>query len=276
MCRHLHISPQAYYRNYQYRKKVKIEEDKILDFVRRERSKNPKLGVRKLYTKFRYYYPLNKIKIGRDKFFELLRKHDLLIKRRRRYCRTTNSNHSFRVYKNLIKDRQATAPHQVWVSDITYINTYEGFLYLSLITDGYSRKIVGYEVNDTLEATGCLRALDKAIKQLSDNRYPIHHSDRGSQYCSYRYTRRLLERDLSISMTEENHCYENAKAERVNGILKDEYFLDMKFMSKSIARRACKQAIYYYNTDRPHLSLEMKTPQMVHNGVSHYSTMEVN
>ena len=276
MCRYLNISPQAYYRNYQYRNKVEIEEDKILDFVRRERSKNPKLGVRKLYSKFRYYYPSNRIKIGRDKFFELLRKHDLLIKRRRRYCRTTNSNHSFRVYRNLIKEREATAPHQVWVSDITYINTYEGFLYLSLITDGYSRKIVGYEVNDTLEATGCLRALDKAIKQLSDNRYPIHHSDRGSQYCSYRYTKKLLERNLSISMTEENHCYENSKAERVNGILKDEYFLDVKFMSKSIARRACKQAIYYYNTDRPHLSLEMKTPQMVHNGVSYYSTKEFN
>ncbi len=272
----MNISPQAYYRNYQYRKKIEVEEDKILDFVRRERSKNPKLGVRKLYSKFRYYYPSNKIKIGRDKFFGLLRNHDLLIKRRRRYCRTTNSNHSFRVYKNLIKERRSTAPHQVWVSDITYISTYEGFLYLSLITDEYSRKIVGYEVNDTLEATGCLRALDKAIKQLSDNRYPIHHSDRGSQYCSYRYTKRLLERDLSISMTEENHCYENAKAERVNGILKDEYFLDMKFMSKSIARRACKQAIYYYNTDRPHLSLDMKTPQMVHNGVSYYSTQECN
>ena len=267
MCRYLKISSQAYYRNYQYRKKLELEEDKILSFVRRERSKNPKLGVRKLYIKFRSYYSSEEIKLGRDKFFELLRKHDLLIKRRRRYCRTTNSNHSFKVYKNLIKDRAATAPHQVWVSDITYINTHEGFLYLSLITDGYSRKIVGYEVNDTLEATGCLRALDKAINQLSSNRYPIHHSDRGSQYCSYQYTKRLFDRDLSISMTEENHCYENAKAERVNGILKDEYFLDIKFKSKSIARRACKEAIYYYNTDRPHLSLGMKTPEMVHNGV---------
>lgn len=276
MCRYLHISPQAYYRNYQYCKKVEVAEDKILEFVRVERSKNPKLGVRKLYSKFKCYHPYDEIKIGRDRFFKLLREHDLLIKRRRRYCKTTNSNHSFRVYSNLIKEREATAPNQIWVSDITYINTYEGFLYLSLITDEYSRKIVGYEVNDTLEVTGCLRALDKAIKQLSNNRYPIHHSDRGSQYCSYRYTKRLLDRSLSISMTEENHCYENAKAERVNGILKDEYFLDMKFLNKTIARRACKQAVYYYNTDRPHLALEMKTPQMVHEGISLYSIKELN
>ena len=224
------------------------------------------MGGRKLLYCLQNDMFLEGISIGRDRFFSLLRTHNLLVKRRCNRYKTTNSDHSFRVYSNLIKDREISHPHQVWVSDLTYIRTYEGFLYLSLITDAYSRKIVGYEVNDTLESIGCEKALDKALKQLPFDRNPIHHSDRGIQYCCKSYVKKLRKRRLTISMTEENHCYENAQAERVNGILKTEYYLNNKFLNKSTAKEACKQAIHLYNTDRPHLSLNMKVPEMVHNG----------
>jgi transposase InsO family protein len=137
---------------------------------------------------------------------------------------------------------------------------------MSLITDSYSRKIVGHEVSDNLESIGCVRALDMALSQLPSEKHPIHHSDRGIQYCSQIYTDRLKSRKLRISMTEENHCYENAQAERINGILKDEYYLGSKFPNKSMAKMACRQAVELYNSDRPHLSLRMLTPEAVHVG----------
>ena len=193
-----------------------------------------------------------------------MKKHKLLIKRRARYARTTNSNHNFQKYTNLIKELIITSPNQVWVSDLTYLRTVKGFIYLSLITDAYSRRIVGYEVNDTLEAIGCKKALDKALRDLPSDKHPIHHSDRGIQYCSNLYTKKLKSNKMSISMTEENHCYENALAERVNGILKNEYNLGLRFADKYLARKACKQAIDLYNSDRPHFPLNLQTPDMVH------------
>ena len=222
------------------------------------------MGCRKLHNELMEEMLKFGIFIGRDRLIELLRRNDLLIKRRRQYTRTTNSNHHFRKYPNLFKDMEVTGPNQAWVSDITYIKSCEGTQYLSLITDAYSRKIVGYEVNDTLDSEGCQRALKMAMKQLSPGQRPLHHSDRGIQYCSHAYTSLLSSRRMSISMTEENHCYENAMAERVNGILKHEYALKERFPNKKLAKKACRQAIYLYNTGRPHMSLNMRTPDQVH------------
>ena len=159
---------------------------------------------------------------------------------------------------------EVTGPNQVWVSDITYIRTVKGFCYLALITDMYSRKIVGHDLSDSLELSGCVRALKKAIYQAKDIKQLIHHSDRGIQYCSNVYTQILKRNNIGISMTEENHCYENAMAERVNGILKDEFYLDQVFTDATHAKRAAKNAINLYNEIRLHLSLNYRTPNMVY------------
>lgn len=155
-------------------------------------------------------------------------------------------------------------PNQVWVSDITYIRTVKGFCYLALITDMFSRKIIGYDLSDSLELNGCVRALNKALYQAKDITGLIHHSDRGIQYCSNVYTQILKRNNIGISMTAKNHCYENAMAERVNGILKDEFYLDQIFTDVTHAKRATKNAINLYNEIRLHLSLDYKTPNMVY------------
>jgi transposase InsO family protein len=155
-------------------------------------------------------------------------------------------------------------PNQVWVSDITYIRTGDKFAYLSLITDRYSRKIVGWHLSDNLGMEGCLEALKKALSTCRDTSGIIHHSDRGIQYCSHPYTKLLTQKGMQISMTEENHCYENGLAERVNGILKDEYMLESRFKDINQARRTCAQAIMLYNTRRPHWALKLRTPEEVH------------
>ena len=188
----------------------------------------------------------------------------MLTLRKKYSSRTTNSLHRFYKYKNIIKDVQVTRPNQVWVSDITYIRTVKGFCYLALITDMHSRKIVGYDLSDSLELNACVRALNKAIYQAKSINGLIHHSDRGIQYCSNVYTQILKRNKIDISMTEENHCYENAMAERVNGILKDEFYLDQTFTSMEHAKRATKNAINLYNEIRLHLSLDFKTPNYVH------------
>jgi putative transposase len=155
--------------------------------------------------------------------------------------------HCLMSLENIIKDVEVTRPNQVWVSDITYIRTVKGFCYLDLITDMHSRKIVGYDLSDSLELKGCVRALNKAIYQAKNIKHLIHHSDRGIQYCSNVYTQILKRNKIDISMTEENHCYENAMAERVNGILKDEFYLDQTFTDVAQAKRATKNAINLYN-----------------------------
>ncbi len=188
----------------------------------------------------------------------------MLTLRKRYSSRTTNSLHRFYKYKNIIKDLEVTRPNQVWVSDITYIRTIKGFCYLALITDMHSRKIVGYDISNSLELKGCVRALNKALYQTKNINRLIHHSDRGIQYCSNQYTQILKRKKIDISMTEENHCYENAIAERVNGILKDEFYLDQTFTDVAHAKRATKNAINLYNEIRLHLSLDFKTPNMVY------------
>ena len=276
LCRKVGISRQAYYKDHRKREKQTIQEELLLDGIKEIRQDHERMGGRKLLGKLTTLLTENNIYIGRDRFFDFLRQNNLLIRRRKKAPYTTDSRHGLRTYANLLKHMELTAPHQAWVSDITYIRTWEGFSYLSLITDAYSRQIVGYHVGHNLEVEGCLKALRMAIRQLPPDAHPIHHSDRGSQYCSHAYTGLLRHHQIEISMTEENHCYENAMAERLNGILKHEYGLKRTYPSIKIARTACAQAVRLYCTDRPHMSLGMKTPCEVHHGVGVWRDKSVN
>ena len=258
------MSRQNYYKSRKNRQRKQFDQTLILSLVSRERSLQPNLGCRKLLKLIRPDLSEAGVCIGRDSFFKVMSEQQLLIKRRKRSVTTTNSRHRFKVYGNLVKDIDITESHQVLVSDITYIRTDEGFVYLSLVMDAYSRKIVGYDCSDSLEAEGCLRSLNQAIRQLPAGHSTIHHSDRGSQYCCHAYVETLKSFGLSISMTEENHCYENAQAERLNGILKQEYLLDQTFKSKYDSYAAIHQAIYLYNTHRPHQALNYQIPERVH------------
>jgi transposase InsO family protein len=235
-----------------------------LDLVRRERCLQPRLGGKKLYwmlgSDIREICP----HFGRDKFLSFLRDNDLLVERKCQYRKTTDSHHHFHRYGNMIKDLCIVRPNQVWASDITYLRTEKGFVYLSLLTDMYSRKIVGWSVSSSLSIEGSVDALKKALRENPLQNSLIHHSGRGVQYCSHQYVEILKRRSISISMTEENHCYENAMAERVNGILKDEYLLDRTFNDLIHAQKACKEAVMLYNTRRPHWALKFKTPEQMH------------
>ncbi|MDB0600038.1 IS3 family transposase [Tenacibaculum maritimum] len=258
------LKRDAYYK-YKSRADKRLElEKQIIKIVRKRRKSLPREGVRKLVKSLDVDFNKGNIKIGRDTLFNVLRKNQMLTLRKKTSARTTNSYHRFYKYNNIIKDLEVTRANQVWASDITYIRTVKGFCYLALITDMYSRKIVGYDLSDSLELKGCVRALNKAIYQAKNIKQLIHHSDRGIQYCSNVYTQILKRKKIDISMTQENHCYENAMAERVNGILKDEFYLDQTFDNVAHAKRAAKNAINLYNEVRLHLSLDFKTPNMVY------------
>ncbi len=209
------------------------------------------------------------IKIGRDKLYDLLGYHGLLLRYRKRKPYTTNSNHPYRKYPNLIRDLILTGPGQLWVSDITYLYLIGGFCYLSIVTDAYSHKIVGWQLHSTLAAEGAISAVVMAIGALKNKKFLIHHSDRGVQYCCADYVRMLEYSNIQISMTENGDPYENAIAERVNGILKNEMGLDKSFDSIEKAREAVSHAIAIYNEQRPHLSCDMLTPTEAHeqNGI---------
>jgi transposase InsO family protein len=258
------MSRQNYYAARRLRQRRQIDEAMILELVRRERRMQPRLGGRKLLHLLGNDFEEAKIQIGRDRFFELLAESDLLVAPKPGTPRTTNSRHSLPVFVNLLAGKMLCAPNEAWVSDLTYIRTDEGFLYAALITDAYSRKIVGAHIGDSLEAEGCLIALDQALKDLPADKYPIHHSDRGCQYCCHEYVARLQTQGLPISMTQVMHCYENAQAERVNGILKQEYELDRRFRTKAQARKSFEQAVWLYNHRRPHLRLAFRFPADVH------------
>ena len=258
------LKRDAYYK-YKARadKRLKLEQQ-IISIVKKRRKSLPREGVRKLTKSLDIDFNKANIKVGRDTLFNVLRKYQMLTLRKKTSARTTNSYHRFYKYNNIIKDVKVIRPNQVWVSDITYIRTIKGFCYLALITEVHSRKIVGYDISDSLELKGCVRALNKAIYQAKDINGLIHHSDRGIQYCSNVYTQILKKKKIDISMTEENLCYENAMAEHVNGILKDEFYLDQTFNNVAHAKRAAKNAINLYNEIRLHLSLYYKTPNMVY------------
>ena len=268
ICSCFGLTRDAYYKFFKRRKKQEVVALKVVKLVKEERKDQPRVGTRKLYEALHTLFVLEGLKVGRDKLFAILREHEMLIRRKKASCKTTDSYHRFHKYNNLVKDMQVTAPNQVWASDITYIRTISGFCYLALITDMYSRKIVGYDISDSLELAGCLRALKRALRTARPAVGLVHHSDRGIQYCSNQYVNELKKRKIKISMTEENHCYENALAERVNGILKDEFYLDQCFFSTSHACIAAKNAIDIYNNKRLHLSLGFKTPNMVFKNVA--------
>ena len=222
------------------------------------------MGGKKLYHLLQADIHRIDASMGRDKFFDLLRRRRLLIFRKRKYAVTTESHHWFRVYKNKLLDFKATKPHQVWVCDITYIRIESGFVYLFLLTDGYSRKIVGWELNKSLGMEGAVRALTIAVRQCPKTKGLIHHSDRGFQYCCHAYVDKLKSKGIEISMAEAGNCYENAMAERINGILKQEYGLDDVYADEKEARQATSQGITSYNQQRPHWSLGLQIPARVH------------
>lgn len=227
----------------------------------------PRLGTRKLHYMLTETLQKHGISIGRDKLFDLLEEYGLLVRRRKRKrTNTTDSNHPFRKYPNLVRELQVLHPNRLWASDITYISQIEGFSYLSLITDAYSRKIVGYCLYPTLQKEGPLRALKMALNGVSDKDQMrlIHHSDRGLQYCCGEYIAQLSANSISISMTEKGDPYENALAERINGILKTEFGLDKEFENYNQAKAAVERAINIYNQLRPHASCNYQTPDQTH------------
>ena len=241
-----------------------MKEQLLLQEIRLIRQKQPRIGGRKLYRELKEFMISIGMHLGRDRFFDFLRGHALLIERRRKYVHTTNSRHHMRTYRNLIKDLDIKSPNQVYVADITYIRTLQGFCYLSLITDACSRKIVGYNLSRSLSIEGSLASLKMAIRQSGNLTGLIHHSDRGVQYCSYEYTKLLKKNNIRISMTEQNHVYENALAERVNGILKDEFLLGETLQSYQVAQKMVKQAVNIYNYERPHMSIDYQKPAKRH------------
>tara|TARA_R110002096_G_C14546075_1_gene718814 strand:+ start:493 stop:1350 length:858 start_codon:yes stop_codon:yes gene_type:complete len=264
ICNGYDLTRDAFYKyKKRYVKRIKIE-NQVLEIVHKRRRTLPREGARKLMQSLKIDFEKHNIKIGRDQLLRILRDNNLLIRRKKYSFRTTNSHHRFYKYNNSIKDITINRSNQVWAADITYIRTIKGFCYLALITDMYSRKIVGYDLSDSLELTGCVRALKKALYHNKGLKNLTHHSDRGIQYCSNVYTNELKRKKIAISMTEDNHCYENALAERVNGILKDEFYLDQTFASVEEAKRAAKNAIKLYNSKRLHLSLDYKIPNDVH------------
>jgi putative transposase len=263
ICALFDLKRDAYYKYIKRYTVREAQEKRAIELVSLRREILPRSGCRKLHHYLQKDFEKANMKIGRDRLFNILRANKMLVKPKKTSCRTTNSYHRFHKYNNLIKDFTPTGINQVWVSDITYIRTVNGFCYLALITDVYSRKIVGYDISDSLELLGVLRALKKALYK-TDVTQLIHHSDRGIQYCSNQYTNELLKRNVKISMTEDNHCYENAIAERVNGILKDEFYLDQTFYNTKHSQVAVKNAIKIYNNERLHLSLDYKTPNSVY------------
>ncbi len=227
----------------------------------------PRIGTRKLHFMLTETLQKHEISIGRNKLFDLLAAYRLLIRRRkRRRINTTDSNHPFRKYPNLIRDLQVLRPNHLWVSDITYISLREGFCYLSLVTDAYSRKIVGYCLHPTLKKEGVINALKMALCGVADRcgAVLIHHSDRGLQYCCAEYIGLLESKSISISMTEKGDPYENAIAERVNGILKSEFALDREYDGIENAKYEVAKAIDIYNRIRPHSSCNYLTPHQAH------------
>jgi putative transposase len=233
--------------------------------VQQVRKRQPRLGTVKVFEIIKPELACQAIKIGREKLNKLLREENMLVKKKKNYTRTTNSYHRFRKWPNLMRDMVLTTPEQAWVSDITYISTSKGFMYLFLITDAYSKQIMGYHLADSLKVENALKALKKAI---ANRRYPdrelIHHSDRGLQYCHPRYIELLERHGIKPSMTTKYDPYENAVAERLNGILKGEFDVGGIFPTAEMALREVKTAIQVYNYERPHMSCKMMTPWQAH------------
>jgi len=262
-CRLLGYTRQAFYKQKTRIERKAISAELILQEVVKIRSEQRRIGVRKLHHMIAAFMYEHSVEIGRDALYGLLRDHSMLIRRRRRTGpRTTFSAFWMKRYPNLAKDFEAMGSNQLWVSDITYIRVKEGFAYLSLITDAYSRKIVGYHLNSNLSAKGPATALRMALRNNPERDDLIHHSDRGLQYYSSEYMKLIGDR-IRVSMTEKSDPLENAIAERVNGILKQE-LLAKRYESFAEATREVQRAVSTYNHQRPHLSIDMLTPAEAH------------
>ncbi len=263
-CRLFGISRQAVYQSRQRAQCRAVELAKVKPLVESIRMRMPRIGTRKLYYLLKEEFVREGIKLGRDAFFGYLRSEQLLIKPKKNYTKTTHSKHWLKKYPNLFKDRKPVRPEEVFVSDITYVKSREKTHYLSLVTDAYSRKIMGYHLSDDMEAKQVVKALKMAVKHRLGTAELIHHSDRGLQYCSSVYQKELDNSMIIPSMTDGYDCYQNALAERVNGILKTEFLVEKCNNGKDL-ELLIKESIETYNNSRPHLSLNYQTPNFIHN-----------
>ncbi len=254
----------AYYDSLWRKESSLVKEDVILQEVAAIRKELPRLGTRKLHHLLQSVLATHEISLGRDYLFDLLSEHKLLIRQRKRKAITTDSRHWMRKYSNLVKGIDVTRPEQVWVSDITYIRLNNQWGYLSLITDAYSRKIMGYSFRQDLAAEGCIDALKMALSNRLYNEPIIHHSDRGSQYCSHHYVALLIKNNIAISMTQNGDPYENALAERVNGIIKAEFNLYTSSLGFQETGKKVNRSIKSYNELKPHASCDYLTPEQAH------------
>lgn len=257
------MSRQNYYKTEKQKEKKLYIETHVVRLVQEARQKQTKIGFRKLRIMLREELAKLGINIGRDEFLKILRKNNLLIKRKRKYAKTTDSSHGFRIYQNELIKEETGGSKSALLSDITYVRVGTGFMYLALVTEQKTRKIIGYDFSGSLSVEGSIRALKGAIKEMGSIEGIIHHSDRGVQYCSKAYIGILNRGSAIISMSEKGSPYENAIAERVNGILKEEYKLGIKFKDEESARRAVKEGIMLYNDYRLHMSLNYRTPSEV-------------
>lgn len=265
LCGWFGITRQAYYNHSWKAFEVVNQHHIIVDRVKEIRENHPRLGTRKLFDMLQPFFKEHQIKIGRDALFNILYINHLLIRKRRRKISTTNSYHRFRKYPNLIKTFIPTAINQLWVSDITYWKIEGNHVYISFITDAYSHKIVGYYVAKTLETTESIQALKMALDSLKTiPTHLIHHSDRGIQYCSNSYVKLLQNYKIKISMTENGDPLENAIAERINGIIKEEYLYNYQVNTFKEANELLEAVIDLYNNERPHMSISNLTPNQVH------------
>lgn len=262
-CQLFGISRQGFYQKEKRQAHRLLQLQQVKTLVTDHRIEMPRLGTRKVYHLIKPDLKQHHIKIGRDGLFDFLRSEHMLIKPRKSYTRTTWSKHWLRKYPNLLKEETITRPEQVWVSDITYIATKAGNTYLSLITDAFSRKIVGHHLSTDLRTEGVAKALEMAIQNRKTSLPLIHHSDRGLQYCSEEYQIMLSKGNIKPSMTDGYDCYQNALAERMNGILKDEFILTT-YEDQNQLNKVLQQSITIYNTKRPHLKLQYKTPTFIH------------
>lgn len=263
-CRLFGYSRQAYYKRKQMSRRYEAVHTQVVGLVQAHRIKMPRLGTRKLYHLLGEEFAARGLKVGRDKLFSVLRANHLLVRPKKSYHRTTDSKHWLTKHRNLLAGTEVSKPEQVWVSDITYIANRQGHSYLSLVTDAYSKKIMGYHLAEDLRTEGPLRALRMAIKNREYRHALIHHSDRGLQYCSAEYQGLLAKAGIQPSMTESYDPYQNAVAERVNGILKDEFLLGEAFAEHLQAVEVIRESIQVYNTLRPHLSCRYQTPEKMH------------
>lgn len=266
LCGWFGITRQAYYQNNWEGISTTLEEDFIIQQVKSIRKSHRRIGTRKLYEMLQPFMLEHQIKIGRDALFSLLSSNQLLVRKRKRKIQTTNSFHWLRKYPNLIRGFVPTTINQLWVSDITYWKLKESHVYISFITDAYSHKIVGYQVAETMEAIESIRALQMALSALGAETHLnlTHHSDRGMQYCSHAYVKLLQDYNIQISMTENGDPLENAIAERVNGIIKDEYLETYDIDNTKDAKKLLKVVIDLYNNERPHMSIGNFTPNSIH------------